>query len=219
MSEHDEGHSGISFERIVFFSDAVFAIAITLLVLEIKVPEIGEQAGHAIKSASELEMQVALINLLPKVTGFIFSFMIVGMLWFDHHRIFQYIRDYDSKLIWRNLIFLLFVAFVPFPTALFSEYIRSKTAFILYALSFALPAILKYFLWSYAVKHREKLLVPGIGDERIKRISRRMWAVPIGCAVCIVMAIFFPLAVSWIGFALIPVFVRLLYPVKKTPET
>jgi uncharacterized membrane protein len=215
---HEKDHFSISFERIVFFSDAVFAIVITLLVLEIKVPDCHALAGcvgEGIKTVSEEPLREALLGLLPKVFGFIFSFLVVGMLWIEHHRIFQYIRAYDSKLIWRNLFFLLFVAFVPFPTALFSEYVRSKTAFILYALSFAFASAMKYWLWRHAAKNKAELLIPGMDEEVIKRISRRTWAVPLGCAVCIILAIFLPVGLSWFGFLLIPLFARLLYPVKK----
>ena len=170
---HNENNSAVSFERIVFFSDAVFAIVITLLVLEIKVPEIGGEIGHAIKNVPESELQAALADMIPKFLGFIFSFLIVGLLWIEHHRIFQYIRHYDAALIWRNLFFLLFVAFVPFPTALFSEYVRSKTAFMLYTLSFAMAAVMKFWLWDHAARNKKELLFPEVDDELIKRISRR----------------------------------------------
>jgi uncharacterized membrane protein len=206
MSE-SENYSAISFERIVFFSDAVFAIVITLLVLEIKVPHL--------EHYSEESIQSALFHLLPKFLGFAVSFIIVGMLWIEHHRIFQYIRHYDAGLMWRNLVFLLFVAFVPFPTALFSEYVGSKTAFILYTLSFALAAVMKWWVWAHAAGNKEKILPPEMDDELIKRISRRSWAVPLGCFVCIALAFFLPISLSVIGFMLIPLFAYLLYPGKK----
>ncbi len=215
---HEQAHSAISFERLVFFSDAVFAIVITLLVLEIKVPECTEKIGcveESIKMISEAHMQEALGHLIPKFLGFIFSFIVVGMLWVEHHRIFQYIRHYDAGLIWRNLFFLLFVAFVPFPTALFSEYVSSKTAFILYVLSFALAAVMKILLWRHAVKNRDALLMPGMDEELIKRTSRRSWAVPLGCFVCIALALFLPIYISVIGFLSISLFAYLLYPGKK----
>ena len=60
--------------------------------------------------------------MIPKFVGFLVSFFIVGLMWFEHHRIFRYIKDFDGGLIWRNLIFLLSISFIPFPTALISEY-------------------------------------------------------------------------------------------------
>jgi len=218
---HEEDHSAISFERIVFFSDAVFAIAITLLVLEIKVPECLAAlgcTGHAVKDWPEPQLQEALLEMIPKFLGFIFSFLIVGMLWIEHHRIFRYITHFDITLIWRNLLFLLFVAFVPFPTALFSEYVRSKTAFILYTSSFALAAITKLWVWSHAAKNRATLLDPAMDEELIKRISRRSWAVPLGCIACVALAVFLPISLAVIGFLLIPLFAYLLYPGKRSKQ-
>lgn len=217
MSQQED-HSAISFERIVFFSDAVFAIVITLLVLELKVPECTEKigcVGESLKTISEAHLQEALLELIPKFLGFVFSFIIVGMLWIEHHRIFRYITRFDMTLIWRNLFFLLFVAFVPFPTAVFSEYVRNKTAFILYVLSFAMAAIMKWWVWSHAAKNRATLLDPKMDEELIKRISRRSWAVPLGCIVCVVLAVFLPISLSVLGFLMIPLFAYLLYPGKK----
>jgi uncharacterized membrane protein len=201
----------LSFERILFFSDAVFAIVITLLVLELKVPHLeGEKL-------TEANIQHQLFELLPKFLGFIYSFFIVGLMWIEHHRIFRYIGHYDFGIVWRNLLFLLFVAFIPFPTALFSEYFRSQTAFILYALSFALAALAKIWIWDHAVRARSELLIPEADDHSIKRISRRSWAVPIVCVMAIGMSF---IAVGFGGFCfpLIPLVAHLLYPKNKTVD-
>jgi uncharacterized membrane protein len=201
-------HDALSFERIVFFSDAVFAIVITLLVLEIKVPQVNRE------HFSDAALREALPDLLPKFLGFVYSFFIVGMMWFEHHRIFRFIKAFDPGLIWRNLIFLLFVAFIPFPTALFSEYIRSQTAFILYAASFAFAALTKLWIWRHAVKNRAALLSKNIDDETIKRISRRSLAVPIVCCIAIGMS-FVALGFGGLSFLFIPLVAYLLYPKKK----
>jgi uncharacterized membrane protein len=201
-------HDALSFERIVFFSDAVFAIVITLLVLEIKVPHI--EPGHF----SEATLRHELWEIKPKFLGFIYSFFIVGMMWFEHHRIFRFIKAFDPGLIWRNLIFLLFVAFIPFPTALFSEYIQSQTAFILYTLSFAAAALTKLWIWSHAVKHKATLLPKNIDEERVKRLSRRSWAVPIVCCIAIGMS-FIAVGFGGLSFPFIPLVAYLLYPNKK----
>ncbi|MFM9904193.1 MAG: TMEM175 family protein [Pyrinomonadaceae bacterium] len=198
----------LSFERILFFSDAVFAIVITLLVLELKVPNLGHE------DVTNADLRHALFDLIPKFLGFIYSFFIVGLMWIEHHRIFRHIGSYDFGLIWRNLIFLLFVAFIPFPTALFSEYYRTQTAFVLYALSFAFAALGKIWIWTYAVKNRETLMVSEIDDETIKQISRRSWAVPIVCAFAIGLS-FIAIAFGGFAFPLIPLVANLLYRRKK----
>jgi uncharacterized membrane protein len=203
--EESHEHSAISFERIVFFSDAVFAIVITLLVLEIKVPHLEEYSSQSLHQA--------LVHLIPKFMGFICSFFIVGLMWFEHHRIFRFIDGFSAGLIWRNLIFLLVITFIPFPTALFSEYPWSITAFLIYTLTFGLAALAKFWLWTFAVK--ASLIHPGTDPLTVAKISRRSLAVPLGCLVCIILAVFLPTYFAFFGFPLIPVFAYLLDPTKK----
>ncbi len=111
MSEQGEQrHRGDrELDRIVFFSDAVFAIALTLLVLDIKVPEIPDDLV-----ADELPAQ--LLALWPKYFGYVLSFVVIISFWNIHHSIFSGISGYDRGIIWLNTIFLMFVAFVPLPS-------------------------------------------------------------------------------------------------------
>ena len=204
MSKH-EPDTGLSFERVVFFSDAVFAIVITLLVLELKVPHLTEH--------SESSLRQALVDLVPRVIGFVISFLIIGLMWIEHHRIFRYIEDYDGGLLWRNLFLLLCVSFVPFPTALFSENFWSRTAFILYTASFGGVATAKLLIWRHAVK--ANLLKENVSPALERRIARRSLAVPIACALAIVLA-FVSIFVAPLAFILIPVLARLLDPTSKS---
>ncbi|HEU4388298.1 MAG TPA: TMEM175 family protein [Blastocatellia bacterium] len=206
MQGHQE--SSLSFERIVFFSDAVFAIAITLLVLEIKPPHIEE--------LSESALAHGLVKLIPKFTGFVVSFLIVGAMWIEHHRIFRYLKNYDGGLLWRNLVHLLTISFIPFPTALFSEYFWSRTAFILYTASFGAAGLTKFWVWRYATAKRD---FAGVGGELvIKRVSRRSLAVPLACCTAILLSLISVLAAP-VGFALIPVYARLLDPTRRIADT
>jgi uncharacterized membrane protein len=131
---------------MLFFSDAVFAIAITLLAIEIKIPTIQHYG-------SESELAIALLQSISKITGFLVSFMLIGQTWIEHHRICGYLINFDSGLLWNNLILLLFIAFMPFVTDLLSEYYWSRVAICLYALSFAGLGLAKVFLWRHAVKN------------------------------------------------------------------
>jgi len=201
--------TSLSFERVVFFSDAVFAIVITLLVLEIKPPHL-EHPG-------ETELHHALIELIPKFTGFVVSFLIVGMMWIEHHRIFRYIGLYDGGLLWRNLLLLLCVSFVPFPTALFSEFYWSRTAFILYTASFAAVALTKLWVWHYAIGTGQ-LVGTNVSDTVKRRISRRSWAVPMACGVAILLSLF-SVWIAPVAFVLIPLFARLLDPTSRVRAT
>ncbi|HSE16771.1 MAG TPA: TMEM175 family protein [Pyrinomonadaceae bacterium] len=208
MTKEPESESGLSFERVVFFSDAVFAIVITLLVLELKVPHLAEH--------NEPALQHALFELLPRVLGFVTSFLIIGLMWVEHHRIFRYIADYDAGLLWRNLLLLLCVSFVPFPTALFSENFWSRTAFILYTASFGGVATAKLLIWRHAVK--ANLLKPDVAPMLERRIGRRSMAVPLACAVAIALS-FISIIIAPISFMLIPLFARVLDPTTRKTKS
>lgn len=95
-------------ERLVFFSDAVFAIAITLLIIEIKVPSL-----HGLPVSDDSFLH-AFSLLLPNLVGFALSFFIIGLYWSLHHRMFGYVTDYNGKLIWLNLLFLFSIVLMPF---------------------------------------------------------------------------------------------------------
>ena len=140
------------------------------------------------------------------------SFLIIGLMWVEHHRIFRYIADYDAGLLWRNLLLLLCVSFVPFPTALFSENFWSRTAFMLYAASFGGVATAKFFIWRHAVA--AKLLKEGVTPELEVRIARRSMAVPIACALAILLA-FVNIFLAPLSFMLIPLLARLLDPTSR----
>ena len=139
---------GRELDRIVFFSDAVFAIAITLLVLDIQVPEISDDLV-----AEELPAQ--LLALWPKYFGYVLSFVVIISFWNIHHSIFSDIRGYDRGLIWLNSIFLMFVAFVPFPTSLVSEYGDHQLPVAIYAATLAIGRLLLTLIYWYATSgHR-----------------------------------------------------------------
>ncbi len=105
----------LQFERIILFSDAVFAIAITLLIIDIKItPKGGEITDKSIF--------YELLQLFPNIFGFLLSFFVIGIYWTVHHRLFGYLTGYDNKLIWLNLLFLLSIVLMPFTTSFYSEY-------------------------------------------------------------------------------------------------
>jgi uncharacterized membrane protein len=104
-------------ERLVFFSDAVFAIAITLLVIEIAVPHVGHFGQHG----ATADYVQALADLLPSFFGYFLSFFVIGLYWVGHHRAFGLAATYDSRLVWPNLNMLCMIAFMPFATAFLSD--------------------------------------------------------------------------------------------------
>ncbi|MFF9767764.1 TMEM175 family protein [Streptomyces sp. NPDC014636] len=104
--------------RVEAFSDGVFAIAITLLVLDIKVPEADEHGGlwHALGAQ------------WPSYAAYVVSFLVVGIMWINHHQIFSHVARVDRTLMFLNLLLLMVVSAVPWPTAMLAEYLREGTA-------------------------------------------------------------------------------------------
>lgn len=149
-------------ERVEFFSDAVFAIAITLLVLDISVP------NRLPPSAVPAELR----HLVPQVLSYILSFAVVGIFWMSHHRIFGYLRRQNTPLLLLNLVFLLLVALLPFPTKLVADYGTSLSVTLLYPALLALPAIALYVIWWYATQRR-RLVDPGLDDWTVTVVSIR----------------------------------------------
>lgn len=210
MSGTPEYKEPLAFERIVFFSDAVFAIAITLLVLEIKVPHIPHDAGS---TATFHE----LAKLIPRFVGFLVSFIVLGSFWIEHHRVFRHIRSFDGGLLWRNLAMLLAVAFVPFPTAFFSEYYTNAVALAVYALTLTAVGLTKIWIWRYAANGL-RLLPADIDPAIVRSISWRSWAVPITTTIVAIGAMM-GWSLAYIGFAFIPVVAWLLGKGARAPTT
>jgi uncharacterized membrane protein len=147
-------------ERIVFFSDAVFAIAITLLALEIRLPEDIAHAGNQ-------ELLQNLFSIWPKYLGYFIGFLSIGNFWVIHHRQYQYIERYDTRLMFINLLVLMAVAFIPFSTSVISVN-GNRTATILYALNASLVGILSTLLWIYA-SHKRRLVLPHMEFAMVRR--------------------------------------------------
>lgn len=112
-------------ERLTFFSDAVFAIAMTLLVVEVKLPHLAV--------FGDAELGDALLSLIPDYVGFLVSFLVLGRFWAGHHALMGQLAAASPKLVWANLLLLLAVAFMPFPTAVVSTYARLRVGIGFYA--------------------------------------------------------------------------------------
>jgi uncharacterized membrane protein len=126
FSEHDQ----LGLERLIFFSDAVFAIAITLLALEIRLPAGGE-------SLNDTQLFAQLIGMWHRYLAFFISFSVIGVFWISHHRKFRFIERYDRSLLMLNLLLLMMIAFIPFPSSIISEN-PNRTATIFYAVTMTL---------------------------------------------------------------------------------
>ena len=130
----------IGLERIVFCSDAIFAIAITLLVLDIHVPEVAADEATAV-------LPRRLLELWPRLLSYVTSFLVVGAHWTAHHHMSCYIKRYDQRLSWLNLSVLMTIAFLPLLNSLVGEYRRLQAAAVLYTAVLTLTGLLAAALW------------------------------------------------------------------------
>jgi TMEM175 potassium channel family protein len=140
----------LGLERLIFFSDAVFAIAITLLALEIRLPSIDGPVSNA-------ALLQTLLSIWPEYLGYVVSFLVIGTLWVGHHRKFLLIQRHDRRLLFLNLLLLMSIAFIPFPTSVISEY-GNLTATIFYALSIGVAGMLSALVWWYAARNNRLVI-------------------------------------------------------------
>lgn len=153
MSDEDEAHSA---KRLVQFSDGVFTVALTLLVIDIAVPNLPSGT-----SSDELTRQ--LWDQLPNIAAFALSFWVVGAYWLTHHRHYVFIHRYDGTLLLLNLLLLMTVCFIPWPTAVIGHFGNYFVAWVLYALSMAAMGLATAAVWFYASS--KPALVDGVTPE------------------------------------------------------
>ncbi|NHI89418.1 MAG: DUF1211 domain-containing protein [Candidatus Thorarchaeota archaeon] len=165
MSTREATETSLELERIVFFTDAVMAIVSTILVIELALPDL---------SATELASQLPeiLFSMLPKFTSYALSFFIIGSFWVRHHDIFSYIRKYDNRLIWLNIIFLLFLALIPFATGVLGATVFVAASVIFYSGVVASASFVFLLMWIHASRNN-KLVSPSVSKSTIQYEKRR----------------------------------------------
>lgn len=170
---HNELKKEFQLERMILFSDAVFAIAITLLVIELKVPEIERS------ELTEGKLLSALTHMIPKFFGYMISFMFIGIYWMVHHRLFGFVVNYTPKLLRLNLLFLFSVALMPFSTAFYSEYVMKHviTPVIFYTGNIILLGLFNLFMWKY-IGNPKNQLAEGLNERDVRYYSLRAVIVP-----------------------------------------
>jgi uncharacterized membrane protein len=164
----EQDHLGL--ERLIFFSDAVMAIAITLLALDIRLPAVEGELSNG-------QLLQSLQAIWPSYLAYAISFLVIGEFWISHHTKFRLIAHYDRNLLLLNLLFLMMIAFIPFPTSVLSEY-GNRTATIFYALTIAVTGLLLFSTWFYASYH-DRLLARSLDTRQRRRVALRMLVVPV----------------------------------------
>jgi uncharacterized membrane protein len=149
--------------RFEAFSDGVFAIAITLLVLDLHVPDVGSGS-----------LAHSLAHQWPSDASYVVSFVTIGIIWVNHHNLMRHIDHTDRGLLFLNVLFLMTVAVLPYPTALVAHYARTSnasTAALVYGGTMVTMALLFNALWHYSIRGR-RLLVAGADPREISGITR-----------------------------------------------
>jgi uncharacterized membrane protein len=182
------------------FSDGVFAIAITLLVLELSVPESSE--GHLLR---------AIISLWPSYLAYIISFATIGATWLAHNSITHYLHGANTAFLRLNLALLLVVSFLPFPTKLLAEFLGSredeKVAATIYGGTLLAVMLLLSILWRQAV--HGQLVHPTAGDEEITVLTRRLTP-SLAIYVALIVVGWFTPIVAVVGYLVVAFF--LIFP-------
>ena len=196
--EAAEGHQDPTTARLETFSDGVIAIAITLLVLELKVPHVAE--GQSLANA--------LANQWPSYAAYVVSFLTIGIMWVNHHHMFTMIERTDHTFLMLNVIWLMTIAIVPWPTALVADQLREADGRMIAALVYGgmmvAIAIMFNVVWHYAARDN-RLLDPKADRQAVERINRSYALGPASYLVAALLAFIEPLA-SLIAYAAMALF-------------
>ncbi|TPX06186.1 DUF1211 domain-containing protein [Schumannella luteola] len=173
-------------DRIQFFSDAVFAIAMTLLVLDIRLPaDLGEHPDAA-------RVTSALVELWPQFFGYLLSFVVIAINWVNHHRKFRVIERWDSGLLVANFTLLALVAFLPFPTSALSDYGAVTPVVVLYAATVAALNLAQAWIWVHA--RRRGLMSDSVDAGVYRYVIANLLAMPVIFGLSIAIAF---VSASW----------------------
>ncbi len=173
------GRVGLDAARVEALSDGMFAVVLTLLVFELKVPQV--------EAPSTAALLAALAGLGPQALSYLLSFFALGNFWIAHRSQFHYVRRTDRVLLWINLLFFLFLTAVPFVTLFLAEYPGQPVAVVLYGGDLSLAALTLYAHWRYATRDPRLLdgpLPAGLARQQARRIlvGPALYAAGIACA-------------------------------------
>lgn len=173
---------GTDLSRVLALSDAVFAFALTLLAVDLDVPQI---ASNLVSD----ELPREILALVPKFIVYAVAFYLVVLKWMAHRRIFNHIIRYDSTLVWLNNWFLLFIAFMPVPAAILGRYPQEPAALIFFGVTQIITTFVQWGLWMYATRER-RFVDEAFDDAVVRFFSRRYLVQIIALAVFTLIALF-----------------------------
>ncbi|MCC6632230.1 MAG: DUF1211 domain-containing protein [Gammaproteobacteria bacterium] len=187
-------------ERMLFFSDAVFAIAITLLIIEVHVPALP-------RGASAVQFWQELVHLIPSIFGYVLSFLVIARFWITHHAAFAHSPPFDAKLLWPNIHLLMIVAFMPFATAFLTKNMGAMVPALIYNLTLVVASILSVRLVRRATSLGDA--AGHHGEEQLAYLRTRGLAILFAAVMALVLGLFIPY-VSQAALASAPLWLYLL---------
>jgi len=193
----------LSKDRLEALADGIFAFAMTLLVLNLVIPEM--------KQATDETLLAVLVSEGHRFYKYALAFLLLGILWVVHHQQFNYIYTVDSTLIWINIFILMFIALMPFSTDLIGDYAETKVAGIFFCLNLFLIGTLYSSNWIYASKYH--LVTPNMDEDTIRRAGRRNMVTPLVSILAILLTLALP-EWSLLTFLLIP-FILAMKPFRR----
>jgi uncharacterized membrane protein len=183
--------------RIEFLNDGVFAIVMTLLVLEIAVP----QLSH---SEAQVELPRRLLELWPLLLSYVTSFMILGLFWIIHEDMFHHIKRANRIFLWLNILYLMLIAFIPFSTSLVGEYGDQQISVVIYGINIVVAAFWMNMQWWYATKDHH-LVDSDLDPTIITTMSRHLLVGPITYLIAVVLS-FASVQISLVMYIAIPLY-------------
>ena len=174
--------------RLEAFSDGMFAIILTILVLELHVPELENNSFEAFRAG--------MIEIAPKFFAFLFSFFIIAIFWVNHHHIIHEVKVVDTKLLWLNNGLLFFSTLFPFITAFIGDYIMNPFVVALYPLNMALASVTINALWKYAFVDTDLAPNTLTADEKRARIRRDRMALLMNLASVALTFVWVPITLT-----------------------
>lgn len=180
-------------ERILLFSDAVFAIAITLMIIEIKPP-------HLEYDLSFSESLNKFLEVVPLIFGTILSYCMIGLYWYKHHDLMRHLSSYDAKFIRINFALLLSVAFIPFSTAFIMENSATLITILVYNINYILVSFLNFRIYNYALNPKNNLCLENVAAEIVSIKKETIFSISIFTLV-ILIAIFISPQAAPLGYA------------------
>jgi uncharacterized membrane protein len=198
-SSSDASQPGMTTHRIEALADGIFAIAMTLLVLNLALPE----AGKGLTGLHSL-----LFGQLDNLFCYALSFVLLAIFWIRHHQQFHFIKRTDGKHLWINIFFLMFVALMPFSTSLVGDYSNEPLAEVFFGSNIFMLSMLLLCSWTYATNHH-RLVDPSLDAPRIA-LAKKRGTVTMLVAVLAMGLSFVNPQISSLAYLLIPVFLGVL---------